>query len=532
MKKFFSIATTSSLIVAGLSMSAMIGPTSAEQKEPLFDCTLSEESSIHRSQSVMMQKYVNTEAGTLKIRIRTSRESWIGVGVNYDGEATMAPSYAVIGRVEDDGSTSVLRYWIDSAREDGIVALDDPNGHLKEASFTQENGESILEFEHDLFIMENGVVTLEIGPDSTWIFAVGPDDNDWGGRHRVHGSFNLAFSEDCVVRATEKPTKAPSNATLDDAEPVPSPAPPVTSPTPAPVDSNTSQTGDATSPSEATSTEGANAESQEAPSSQGLWVTHGIFMAFAWGLIAPLAIGASLFRNRLDILRTNDRWFKIHLYLNITVATLTFLGFFLAVAATNRDGDLPHFQANPHNKVGLTIFLFVVLQLCAGYFRPAPPSDQTADEPDVDEKKTDNEHPQDQSTDPTETEAIEVAAGDDGDHPEGSIVSDDSWSLFTAPPPPPPPPSTAGDGQRKLMSTRLQFVWSDGATARQYWKYGHRLMGMILLGMAWYNCQSGIVLLSTDFFDEEKEKTLLGAFWGIVGTIACTFLLMGYVVRD
>lgn len=561
--------------------------------EPTYDCSLSERVSLHNSDTVFMQEYVNTDRGTFKMRIRyTAGESWIGVGVNTNNEGTMAPAYAVIGMIDETGSPSVQRYWIDEAGQEGIIPLDDPNGHLKMEYFHQENGETFFEFEHDLVIMENGAVTYEIGSDSVWIYAVGPDNNDWGSRHRIGGSFTLALSDNCVARfdtdetaTTPAPSADSTQMDITTPDSFPAPVPTMDEPT---WSSGTTEDEDVVGESSLQSS------SSSLLSSQGLWVTHGLFMAFAWGLLAPLAIGATVFRNRFTFLSTNNRWFKIHTYLNVAIAVITFFGFFFAVGAARRDGS--SFKAGPaHNKVGLTIFLFVLMQVAAGYYRPSSPGDPTKGEivsthkpkstsgdGDCDSETVDAENltrshsetmdgeksdkdPKD-ATDPTEAGVeMSLLQDKDGEGPTTSILEDDDWSLFTPPPPPPLPTSETattkeeqtsidGDGndddddqenerndkiQRGTTNTTSKslFAWSDRTEEtkklqRQMWKYGHRIMGIILLGMAWYNCQTGIVLLCTNFFSEEKEEELLNIYWGIAGTIACVYLFVGYILRD
>jgi hypothetical protein len=650
MVKFLSTSGTRWLCVVALQVGTSMTWAQQDQHqrqdqetEPVYACSLSNRVSLHKSETVWMQEYINTDRRTFKMRIRyTEGNSWVGVGVNYDKEERMAPSYAVIGTMKEDGTSHVQRYWIDKSGEEGIVPIQDPNGHLKNSSFIQENGETFFEFEHDLVIMENGFITQEINSDSVWIYAIGPDNNDWGGRHKIHGSFVTTLSDNCVVRqVTDVPTAAPTITVTGEAEdgvdssgndatnttlPIASDVPPLDqdgsdSTLVVPADdedtTNTSDTSKTTALDDPVSSstaaeetieegdEGNEIDSEQSmstssSSSQGLWVTHGLFMAFAWGLCAPLAMGATFFKNRFMFLKTNDRWFKIHIYLNIACAMLTILGFFLAVAATNKDGNT--FQSGTaHNKVGLTIFLFILMQVLAGYFRPSSPDDPTkgdiiavmpkignvkilnemidAEKPrpnTASNNNNNNENGLNCSTDPTETGNLDSSISHDKDscpanHNMEIVMSDDdddSWSLFTPPPPPPLPFPELTDNEQggtdspgdaggmddsnsncntfcRRITTYMKHVFgmaSNTATTaitrttrsqrRQMWKYGHRMMGVMLLGMAWSNCHTGIVLLCTKFFTEEKEEELINDFWGIVGTIACVYLFVGYIIRD
>ena len=53
-------------------------------------------------------------------------------------------------------------------------------------------------------------------------------------------------------------------------------------------------------------------------------------------------------------------------------------------------------------------------------------------------------------------------------------------------------------------------------TLRVMWEYGHRLSGMALLAMAWYQCHSGFVLYAQRFVEDDYT----GIFWAITGAIS------------
>ena len=52
---------------------------------------------------------------------------------------------------------------------------------------------------------------------------------------------------------------------------------------------------------------------------------------------------------------------------------------------------------------------------------------------------------------------------------------------------------------------------------RILWEYGHKLCGVALLGMGWYQCHSGLIWYASRFVQEEDYTRV---FWGITGTIA------------
>ncbi|KAL3909106.1 MAG: hypothetical protein SGILL_008221 [Bacillariaceae sp.] len=320
-----------------------------------LQCSYSEEIALNAENTVFLQQYVNQQEGTYSVRLRyTEGYSWIGVGINYYDEAYMVPAYSVIGREEDDASVTVARYWLERTFVTGILPIEDPNEHLKAgARLIQENESTILEFTHDLVILEEGIVYENVTSDSIWIWAVGPQDNEWGTRHTLQGSFSVELSETCV-----DPSFGATNTTLP--------------------------WGDGNNIGEDPTTETASSTNivfnePQTRASRGLWITHGLFMSFAWGILAPIAIGSSFFRS-LGFLEKDARWFKLHMYLNLTVAFLTFVGFFLAIRATNKEGGQSHFKDNAHQKTGLTIFLFVLAQCLLGYFRPAKTASQNPPE--------------------------------------------------------------------------------------------------------------------------------------------------------
>ena len=70
----------------------------------------------------------------------------------------------------------------------------------------------------------------------------------------------------------------------------------------------------------------------------------------------------------------------------------------------------------------------------------------------------------------------------------------------------PHPPSAGGDGKAAEEPTTLRVIW----------EYTHRLSGMTLLAMAWYQCHSGLVLYAQRFFVDDYT----GVFWGIAGAIS------------
>lgn len=545
-----------------LAVSFLIG-----SMESNYICNLSDEVSIHKDGAVFMQHYVNDEEGTFTMRIRyTDGQSWIGVGINTSGQGKMVPAYSVIG----DISRGVKRYNLqsDDKQGSGVIPLQDTNGHLKSSSFVQTDaGESILEFTHDLIIRDpdNGSIVYEITESSVWIWAVGLPNNVWEGKHKVHGAFDGFQLYSGCVRSTAKPTKkptAPPTLTPTFTEPA---DPPTLTPAlteivlgesfknESPSKTNGTEYGTTTidhstieieSESESVKSSGEEEETgleisvklpddtsepepakddridesstlpkedlelgdgkggdsnnvaqdisfldSQSEATRDLWVAHGILLGVAWGILAPLAIGAAYLRNNLVILKKDALWLRIHFLLCVLVAFFTFAGFLVAVVATQKDDDLPHFEEDIHHKAGLAIFVLVLVQAFAGYFRPSPvPASQklvgNAEEGDILEASENDELPQD----------------------------------------------NLADAESSLPTNKVNFHFSKALQIRKFWEYTHRLLGIILLGLAWYNCHSGIVLQAENY-DQDNQESLLKIFWGITGAIVGTIFGIGYVMR-
>lgn len=507
------------LLLAG---SFLIGLAESE-----YTCRYSDEISIHKDGTTFMQQYVNEDEGTFTMRLRyTGGQSWIGIGINTIGKNDMAPAEAVIG----DINRGVKRYSLqsDDKQGSGVIPLQDINNHLKSSSFLQtEAGESILEFTQDLVIRNpgDGSIIHEISELSVWIWAVGLPDNAWAGKHKLHGAFEGFELYSGCVKSTTQPTPNPT-------------APPVAAPTQKPTsppnqmqsfepndsmysiypeDSFNNETGfenefvdyfgnETLAGQETNSSEGdegdlmsdaSNALSNTIGTSElsfiestseatrGLWVAHGILMGVAWGILVPLAIGAAYLRNNLTILKKDALWLRIHFYLGGLAALFTVVGFVLAVVATQKDDDLPHFEEDTHHKAGLAIFILVLVQALAGYLRPSP----------IPAPLPTNEH------------ILDIAA--EGS-PEGS--------------------------EENLADVKVVDKMDTGTTTsmtlyiRKFWEYTHRLLGIVLLGLAWYNCHSGIVLQAENY-DQDDEESMIKIFWSITGCITGSIVFVGYVMR-
>jgi hypothetical protein len=341
------------------------------------------------------------------------------------------------------------------------------------------------------------------------IWGVGLSGGRWQGIHRELGYFDgLPIFEGCEVVVTDQPETISPTQVLD------------------PVDVEYSdnnvfeEEGDINVEQDATVVQGEDGDYDdvdvdvESPASQinfggsssaslqadtgltrGMWVAHGILLALAWGLFAPLAIGSAYLR-KMKFLQKDALWLCIHFYLSFGCASFTFFGFVFGVLAANQQGDETHFQKDTHHKAGLTIFILVIVQALLGHFRPSNAPAKGKD--DGDREPVNSIEDQKSLNDTMEFD------DPDGERSDGS-------------PPPPPPSSPTIQSSSKVTKIR------------QYWEYFHRFLGMTLLGLAWYNCTTGIVLQSEKY--GEDEEMLTNIFWGITGSIAALIFFVGYVLR-
>ena len=586
------------------------------------ECVLSNPITI--KDGLTLQQVQNSADGTYSMRLTyTGGQSWIGIGINEEGKSKMSPANAVIGRVEDDGSTSVLHYRMTSDDKDASGVQPYDSNTLKNASFEQTEGTSILTFTQDL--SEMGVSN-----ESVWIFAVGLADNEWVGKHKIHGSFQFTLSENCVtvpdptpaptnMPVTPDPTPNPTRAPVTPnptqrpvtAAPTPNPTktPTTSSPTTAPLTTNSSTTkptkapvvanspsptksrpatisptvksstaspsaSPVTSPTEKPSTESptirsntssptkpwifstpvpTKAESDdnennvfatnkpteggivitatESPVSDSsstalnsdnneafggfvfldtthpnktLWMAHGIVLAVAWGVCAPIGIGASLLKHVLKAKFTNGpSWYSLHYYLNVLTMYLTGIGFLIGVLATWKEGET-HFRESLHHQLGLAIMIIVVVQALAGFFRPGLPQPRPSEVVSSEESTQVDGHEaktvKGSNLKPAETSTDDEEVGSD---------------------------NTPLDSPSKSQATAMEKVDSSApekkSTARIIWEWTHRILGIALVGLAWYNCHTGIEWQLLNW-EDSVDWTIL--FWTPTAVISGTIIFL------
>jgi Eukaryotic cytochrome b561 len=445
-----------------------------------------------------MEQYANYDLGTITMRLTYDggNDSWVAIGINTDGGHSMENTIAVIGDVQ----RGVKFYWMTSEARDasGVLPQADIHGQLQNTSFRQENGQSILEFTMNLAIAdedEAGTVYHEISEDSAWIWGAGLPGNQWQGIHRTLGYFSgLVPHDGCVLIEEEIPsTPAPTGGSTSSGTAAASTGTATESMENEATNDSNQGTGGTSSPASQSTSQivfGQSGNSSDAAGTRGLWVSHGILMAIAWGVFAPLAVGASYLK-KTKFLQKDALWLCLHFYLSFAAVIFTVFGFVFAILATQLEGD-PHFKKDTHHKAGLAIVLLVIVQALAGFFRPSPNTPKS----DADNKPKGVSSANSSNTSQDGEEGREIATSEERDA-DSSIDE----------------------------SKKVRHPW-----IRQCWEYFHRFLGISLLALAWYNCNSGIEL-QAEKYQQDDEQTLMSIFWSITGLIAGVIFLLGYVIR-
>jgi hypothetical protein len=233
-------------------------------------------------------------------------------------------------------------------------------------------------------------------------------------------------------------------------------------------------------------------------STRKLWMWHGVLMAVAWGILTPLAIGSSLLRDTVCL--QPGVWLTIHLSLNMFAILCMVVSFGIAVYATNEktaDGEDPkHFVDTKHKTIGLVIFLLAFVQAIIGMLRPHGPK----------KPATPVEVPED----------VERAAEM---NVEMAIASSDKLGRTER-------TQHSQNGSDDSVSKSGSVV-SGKSITRRIWEFKHRIMGLSLLGLSWYNCDAGLELYA-ERYGEDNDLSV--AFWDVTGGLAGLIFIL-YAVQ-
>jgi hypothetical protein len=449
-------------------------------------CPLADPITLDSDGLVTLEQVANKAEGTFTMRLTYSGgQSWVGIGINREGSSNMEPTAAVIGRILD-GAPDVSKYDLISSSKDGsgVIPMDLQN--LKDVKFEQTDTTSVLTFTQQL-----SDETVTVTDDSVWIYAVGLPDNQWAGKHLIHGAFYLRGMDELCTEVATGPTSAPAPTDGTDTQ-----------------DSNPSGS---TSSEQSGIVQVASTEDETRP----LWVAHGVLMALAWGVCAPLAIGAVLLRN-VSFLSNKGYWFKIHFYLNICNVLFTAAGFALAVVAIQKQGD-EHFKGERHTKAGLAIFVVALFQFALAFLRPDPPKAPTQNIKSIDNPAdTDSNNSTPYNSTPFSTPQASGIAHAVNVLPPSFICDrgeSDEIELGRN-------SDAAADGSEQDVPTKSGI--------RLAWEISHRFTGIALIGLAWYNCTSGIQLQVESYGEQDDQ---MAAFWGVTAGISGFIFFLAYIVR-
>ena len=222
------------------------------------------------------------------------------------------------------------------------------------------------------------------------------------------------------------------------------------------------------------------AADEEEPDVQDYWIFHGYLMAIAWGVLVPIAVGMSILRHFLPKVGLSlHLWFQLHRAINLTAMILTVAGFAVAVKAFQKTGDTHFFKGHPRR--GLVVFVMVLVQVGLAFIRPHAP--------------------QQSAVPPPAKNSLKEGATTDDEEPNGDAAHE------------------IGDEDEEAPESKKTLL-------RHLWEYKHRAMGVVLVGLAWSNCHSGLEIYAEDYGTDR-----INVFWGVTGGIACFIVFVGYILR-
>jgi hypothetical protein len=205
------------------------------------------------------------------------------------------------------------------------------------------------------------------------------------------------------------------------------------------------------------------------------WAAHGICASLAWAILVPLAVCSSMLRKELVKAGFSERfWFQLHRALNLTAAALTIIAFALAVFIIRAQDGSAHLREDPHFLVGTVIFAASMIQVTLALFRPHLP----------------NAHKKENKEYATSEFEMTVEFKMDVENKAGKIAKEST--------------ETAAVEKKSLK--------------RRAWEINHRIFGVSLLAMAWWQIHSGWILFEEeDFGGRDNGSAFLGVAGGIMG---------------
>ena len=349
-------------------------------------------------------------------------------GVGYVALATSTdgfmPNAEAIMCLPDD-EAPVSKYILGERSQATVVPVDDSAQTLLNTEIIQTEEKTKCLFRK--LLNEDGEIPIDPNGSNTFIWAIG--GSNALSYHRARGSVTIPF-EQCTLQGVSEVMAVRQGGTYD-----------------------------------------------------AYWKAHGILMGLAWGFFAPVAIVSAICRR---LIPGEGVWFQIHRAANSLCCILTIAGFGLAVAAYNGTG-IPHFSGT-HQRIGVTIFVIVLLQVLNGMLRPH------IDRPSGDALK---------------------GTARDTDSDEEHAFSDDKKSF------------SSSIVNFSLRRSRAHTPKTDKTVSRFAWEIVHRSAGLALLGLGLYNGYTGLMLYA---MRTGNSTDYTNVWWGWTGAILGFALL--YSVYD
>jgi Eukaryotic cytochrome b561 len=209
-----------------------------------------------------------------------------------------------------------------------------------------------------------------------------------------------------------------------------------------------------------------------------LWIVHGVCLALAWILLIPTAIACSVARALIPH-SEKGLWFQLHRGINSVGMVLTVVGIAIAIYAIQAEqgATADHFSKR-HHQIGLAVLIVAVMNAAYGIFRPHAPHAPV------------EKHP--------------VAVDHNDEEPE----------------------EEAGHNKK---TTSAAMPMPHKSPARLAFEYGHRVLGLTAIILAWFNVASGAELVHRRYVDSVTNYAL--AAWAVVAVVAAVTIGLGLVGR-
>ncbi|KAL3936779.1 MAG: hypothetical protein SGBAC_007983 [Bacillariaceae sp.] len=447
-----------------------------------------------------VENWIDNDGLMFRMRLVYEGTAWLGLSFENDGTPGK-PEFAVIGRMEDDLGRifgDVKKYMLTNANPDasGVAEMSSGSQTLEDVVFSQTTAsttgksKTIMAFSkatNEIFDFPQQVVTDR----STWIFAVGLPNNQWGGVHTIHGKFNLALSP-CFTNPWEISNPSVNGGLVD-----------------------------------------GNALDRRRffgeKENRFLWVAHGISLAIAWGIIAPLALATTFWKQQQQQQQQPSKWSKLNQFFTTTTLLLTCAGILLGVVATYLDEEVGHLRTD-HSYFGVGVFggllLYSMLTLYFGAKRAQEEKGAAAAS-----ARRRQQQPQSPPREPRSSWAARKRIRNTYS-PEDREVMLGMEDGMGMPPPESSPTTHGGSNSNKYYhDANATTTLPPQQTTRLEWF--SRLLFLVCIGVAYYTCQTGLDWQLVHF-ELEWEQYYWGA--GAIGAIILLVLVplsfFGFPLKD